>query len=276
MPRKKNRDFRKKAERISFMRRHRIAFRRATFALAAFMVVTVLFSGWRMWESGYAGKTWLLLAAKMENAEYRAAATLGLCLKNVYIRGEKYASAKEIMQAALLKKNQPIFAVNIRGVKSRIEELDWVESADVERQIPDSLHISITEKKPAAVWQHKGKFALVDDKGEVISREHIDEFPNLPQVVGDEANSDAGRILSALKSQPELAEKVAAIIRIGGRRWNLKLKNNVEILLPEDAGLEQSLTALAELDKRKQLLERKIKSVDLRLPDRVFIRQANG
>jgi len=257
------------------MRRHRIAFRRATFALAACTAVTVLFSGWRMWESGLAGKVWLVLDAKVENAEYRAAAVLGLSLKNVYIRGEKYASAKEIMQAANLKKNQPIFAINIRGVKSRIEELDWVDSADVERQIPDSLHISVTEKKPAAVWQNKGKFALVDAKGEVISVEHIDEFPNLPQVVGEEANSDAGRIISALKSQPELLGKVVAIVRVGGRRWNLKLKNNVEILLPEDANLEQSLAELAELDKQKQLLERKIKSVDLRLPDRVFIKQ-NG
>jgi len=276
MPRKKNRDFYKKAERISFMRRHRIAFRRAIFALAAFMAITVLFSGWRIWELGLAGKTLVALDGKVDNVEYRAAATLGLSLKNVYIQGEKYTSAKEIMQAALLKKNQPIFAVNIHEVKNRIEELDWVESADIERQIPDSLHINITEKKPAAVWQNKGKFALIDDKGEVISTKHIDEFPNLPQVVGEEANSDAGKILSYLKNQPDLAEKVEAIIRVGGRRWNLKLKNNVEILLPEDAGLEQSLAELAELDKKKQLFERKIKSVDLRLPDRVFIKEANG
>jgi cell division protein FtsQ len=57
---------------------------------------------------------------------------------------------------------------------------------------------------------------------------------------------------------------------ISDRRWNLRLRNGLDIRLPE-TGVEQALVTLAALDRDKKLLSRDIVAIDLRLPDRVTV-----
>jgi cell division protein FtsQ len=64
-------------------------------------------------------------------------------------------------------------------------------------------------------------------------------------------------------------------VLVAERRWNLHLKNGVEVLLPEDRP-EQALRILANLDRSKQLLSRDIVTVDLRLADRVTVRLSDA
>jgi len=68
---------------------------------------------------------------------------------------------------------------------------------------------------------------------------------------------------------------VRASVLIGERRWNLRLRNGLDIRLPE-RGIEQALDMLVALDRDKKLLTRDIVSVDLRLPDRVTVRLSDA
>ena len=58
---------------------------------------------------------------------------------------------------------------------------------------------------------------------------------------------------------------------MGDRRWNLKLKNGIDVRLSEQ-NAESGLNRLAGLDRDRKLLTRDITAVDLRLPDRVSVR----
>jgi cell division protein FtsQ len=62
-----------------------------------------------------------------------------------------------------------------------------------------------------------------------------------------------------------------AAVLVAERRWNIVLKNGVDIRLPQ-VDAEQALDTLVELDRDKKLLSRDIAVVDLRLPDRVTVR----
>ena len=55
----------------------------------------------------------------------------------------------------------------------------------------------------------------------------------------------------------------------------MHLKGGVEILLPESEP-EQALRVLIDLDRSDKLLSRDIVAVDLRLPDRVTVRQSDS
>ena len=59
-------------------------------------------------------------------------------------------------------------------------------------------------------------------------------------------------------------------MRIGARRWNLYLKNNIQILLPEN-NTSAAWGHLAQLNKKYKLLTQDLVSIDLRLSDRVII-----
>ena len=76
---------------------------------------------------------------------------------------------------------------------------------------------------------------------------------------------------TSIKLRDGLKERIAAIVRVGDRRWNLSLKNGTDVMLPE--GAEQAaLTRLMELQTQHQLLDRPLAVVDMRLPDRLVLR----
>jgi cell division protein FtsQ len=58
---------------------------------------------------------------------------------------------------------------------------------------------------------------------------------------------------------------------VAERRWNLRLKNGVDVRLPE-FDVARALDQLVGLDRDKKILSRDIVSIDLRLPDRVTVR----
>jgi cell division protein FtsQ len=94
-------------------------------------------------------------------------------------------------------------------------------------------------------------------------------------VVGDGAEHAAHDILDLLKRYPAIAKWVDASVLVAERRWNLHLKSGVEVLLPEREPAH-ALALLVELDRDKKLLSRDIVKVDLRLSDRVTVRQSDA
>jgi len=94
-------------------------------------------------------------------------------------------------------------------------------------------------------------------------------------MVGNGAERAGHDFLKLVKRYPELARRVDASVLVADRRWNLRLKDGIEVLLPEIAP-EHALQTLAELDRDKKLLARDIVTVDLRLPDRVTVRLSDG
>jgi len=64
---------------------------------------------------------------------------------------------------------------------------------------------------------------------------------------------------------------VRATVLVGERRWNLRLKNGIDVRLPE-TDIAPALERLVALDKEKNLTTRDIVAIDLRLADRVTVR----
>jgi len=58
---------------------------------------------------------------------------------------------------------------------------------------------------------------------------------------------------------------------VAERRWNLRLKNGIDIRLPESEP-ERALEALVALDRDKKLLSRDVAVIDMRVPDRATAR----
>jgi len=96
-------------------------------------------------------------------------------------------------------------------------------------------------------------------------------YPGLPLVVGEGAGKSAAQLFVQLKPFSDLTQDLIAAIRVGDRRWTLKLASGIDIMLPDD-NIAAALTSLAKLDQEHRLLKRDIAAVDLRLLDRVTVR----
>jgi cell division protein FtsQ len=94
-------------------------------------------------------------------------------------------------------------------------------------------------------------------------------------VVGKGAERAAPALIGLIDRFPSIADQVQAAVLVAERRWTLHLKNGVEVLLPEHEP-DRALAVLTDLDRSKQLLTRDITAVDLRLSDRVTVRQSDA
>ena len=196
---------------------------------------------------------------------------LGFRVNAVEVEGRERAAARDVLRALGVRRGMPIFAIDPAAAKARLEQVPWVRSVSVYRRLPDTLFIRMSEQKPLAFWQRGGSLVLIDEDGRPIAERNLSAYARLPVLVGDDAPANAAAIIRTMTSEPKLAVGVVAAVRIGGRRWNVEFKNGVFVALPEQDATG-AWHRLAVIEKNHRVLERRIELVDLRLPDRVYLR----
>jgi cell division protein FtsQ len=211
------------------------------------------------------------LEPKLAQDGISLAAKLGLVVGNIEVDGRAMTTKAAILRAVGATRGTPILAVSPSAAKAQLETLPWVRSAAVERQLPDTIHITIVERMPFAFWQRQGKLALIDRDGTVITDTGLDRFPGLIVLVGDDAPQNAAKLLEMIASEKTIANRVTAAVRVGGRRWRLHLDNGINVELPEE-NAAAAWKQLAELDRDSQILARNIEVIDMRLSDRLVVR----
>ena len=250
------------------IRRRRKLMRRALLgAISAVVLGAALGGTWYLERSGRLP----LIVAETESRIAAAGARLDLTVASVQVEGRLRADPQAILSALRVARGTPILGIDLDAAKTRLEAVPWIRSAAIERLLPDTLFVRVTERAPLALWQHGGKFDLIDQDGAVIANADPAAFPALLQVVGDGAPAAAADLLPLLGSEPSLRPHVAAAIRVGGRRWNIRLDNGIDVALPEN-GADRAWHRLAALERSDNLLQRNLQAIDLRLNDRVVLR----
>jgi cell division protein FtsQ len=199
----------------------------------------------------------------------------GFNVRRVLADGRDETSSGQILRAIDVRIGQPILSVDLKAARERLEELPWVEQATIERRLPDTLYVRLRESEPLALWQKQQRFFLVSRTGRVIDEPRIARFANLLVIVGPDAPAHVGELLELMSSQPALGQHVVAAVRVGGRRWNLRLDNGIDVKLPEADGVA-AWRELARLDREQGILARDLSVIDMRVPDRLIVRLAPG
>jgi cell division protein FtsQ len=200
-----------------------------------------------------------------------ATAFAGLRVTDVMIEGRQNTPEPLLLAALGVNKGDPILGFSVELARQRVETLSWVEHATVERRLPGTVVVNLQERRPFAIWQNQGKFQLIDRNGQVVDHQNVGEFRQLPLVVGAGAPVSAAVLIDALTDRPELQKRVVAAVRVGERRWNLRLNNGADVMLPEGHEIT-ALDRLMQLQQTHSLFDRPLAVIDLRLPDRLVLR----
>ena len=202
-------------------------------------------------------------------------AGLGFKVGAVRITGASPRARADILRASALYAGEPILGLDLKSLRARIEQVGWVKDARVARLLPGVVAISVTERKPAAVWQMNGKTRVVDAEGQVIPEADPAAFVMLPLVVGEGADEASTEILPLVRSRPRLMDRLEALVRVDGRRWDLRLKDGTLIELPAE-DQESALIQLDRLDQDQRILDLGLGRIDLRDPGSVVVRPRRG
>lgn len=205
----------------------------------------------------------------------RLGGAAGFEVETVVIEGREKTPEGMLRAALGVHRGDKLLGFSLEAARRRIEDLAWVQSATVERRLPGTVVVSLRERRPFAVWQNAGKFVLIDRQGQVVVEQDPAKdptaFATLPLVVGPGAPEGAAALLDLLAGEPALRSRVVAAVRVGERRWNLRLGNGADVLLPE-GNAAAAIGRLMELQASEQLLDRPVAAIDLRLGDRLVVR----
>jgi len=200
---------------------------------------------------------------------------MGMRIATVSLSGQRQVSREEIFAAAGVTDHSSLLFLDVADARAKLEAIPWIAEATVRKLYPDRLQITVTEREPFALWQQQGKVKVIAADGTVLSEKVEPRLASLSFVVGNGAAARARDFLAVLDKYPSIRDSVRASIYVAERRWNLKLKNGVDVRLPE-TNLEGALATLARLDREKNLLSRDITAVDLRLADRLTVRLSDA
>ncbi|MBX3487308.1 MAG: cell division protein FtsQ/DivIB [Candidatus Paracaedibacteraceae bacterium] len=241
--------------------------RRLAIASASATITTVGY----LLLAGYPGLWWDALTT----AAADKAGKVGFTLSEVYVYGRNNIESQRLLEQIQLKKGDSILKFSPDEIRDSIKQISWVKDVSVQRRLPDSIYISIEERVPIALWQHRQKHYLVDADGVIISDKNIQNYTHLPVVVGSDAPRHAPKLLTLLNQLPDFKKRVAAITWVGERRWNLLVDKTIEVKLPEkdpEGALKRLISVLANA----KIDFNQVKSIDLRHATQVSLRMTNA
>lgn len=217
---------------------------------------------------------WFMGLPAMANQEFAdLARKAGFEVRKVEVRGIERMDELPVYAIALGQHERAMPAVDLVKLRADLMQLGWVQDARISRRLPETLVIDIVERKPTAVWQNKGKLALIDGHGKVLQGIDLTAMPDLPLVVGPNANRQTAGLGQLMEAAPALKPMLAGATWVGNRRWDLRFQTGETLSLPE--GKAEAGTALvnfARMDGVNRLLGRGIVRFDMRDPDKFVLR----
>lgn len=216
-----------------------------------------------------------MIQAAIKDGADAAANAAGMRIAAVSLSGQRQVSREEIFAAAGVTDHSSLLFLDVADARAKLEAIPWIAEATVRKLYPDRLQITITEREAFALWQREGKVTAIAADGTVLSAKVEPRLASLPFVVGKGAAVKARDFLAVLDRYPSIRDQVRASILVADRRWNLRLKNGIDVRLP-DTNVDRALETLARLDREKHLLSRDIVAVDLRLADRLTVQLSDA
>ena len=206
----------------------------------------------------------------------KSASRAGFEVSKVRVTGVERMNEQLVYERVLAQRERPMPLVDLAEVRGSLLELPWVADARVSRQLPDTLKIDIVERVPHAVLRRPDRLVLVDAKGNELEPIAPAAAKGKLLVEGPGAQKQVGELDQLLDAAPALKPQIAAAEWVGNRRWNLTFKSGQMLALPEGEAGAPALVKFARLDGMHRLIGGKPIAIDMRVPDRVYLRCKDG
>ncbi|MBO4433157.1 MAG: FtsQ-type POTRA domain-containing protein [Clostridia bacterium] len=90
-------------------------------------------------------------------------------VKKVAASGSKLYSAQEIVSASGITDKTPLMTVSEGKITAKLQKkLPYIESVKINRTLPDSVKITVTDAKEAFAFKDKGKYFVISEKLRVL------------------------------------------------------------------------------------------------------------
>ncbi|PCJ10490.1 MAG: cell division protein FtsQ [Rhodobacteraceae bacterium] len=195
-------------------------------------------------------------------------------VKMIAIDGAGGDVADDIREVVSLRFPVSSFDLDVDQIRNVIEALDPVKSAGVRIRSGGVLQVDVVERHPVLVWRSRQGLALLDEAGiHVAELGRRSLHADLPLIAGDGADAHVDEALRLFSTARPLGHRLRGLVRIGERRWDVVLDRGQRIMLPAENPIS-ALERVIAVSEVRDLLERDIAAVDMRLAARATVRMS--
>jgi cell division protein FtsQ len=243
----------------------------ATYALGTIVCCAAMVTA-AAWMGGSLGA----FGQRMDNGFTVIMRSAGLAVKDVRVLGLDPVVQERALKLAAVRVGESMLSADPYAIKKRVETLEAVDKVKVLRMWPDQITIVADPRQPIALWENKGEWRVIDQRGRTFAEVDPKDFVQLPHIKGPEAASAAAGLLTLMADYPDLSIRMSSATRVGGRRWDVSFRGGADVALPEDDRLKEALGALNLLQARNRLLDLPVTHIDARHPERFALRPMPG
>jgi cell division protein FtsQ len=103
--------------------------------------------------------------------------------EQIEVNGNHIVSREAVLQQFVRDRGRSVLRVPLDSRRTALEEISWIESAMVQRILPNRIRVDLTERTPIAFLRNGTELALIDAHGVVLDRPHGEDL-QFPIVTG--------------------------------------------------------------------------------------------
>ncbi len=158
-----------------------------------------------------------------------ATASEQFALRTVTVAGEQHASEAEVLRLGGITLGTNLLTMDVGAIEHAIASHPWVKSAEARRELPNQLHVVVTEYRPVALLA-LGELYLVNEEAQPFKRIKATEVIDLPLITGIERDDFVGQREQSLGL---LRKAVAAADQYARSKANAQPLSEVHVTLDE-------------------------------------------
>lgn len=197
-----------------------------------------------------------------------------LAVDRVTVVGARHTTAREVARAAALDNDDNLLLLSTGDVARAVEELPWVKRAEVDRMLPGTVRVRITERRPAAILTLGAAAWTLDGRGRVLSEGRVGDLPVIGGVAAGAIRPgtvvEAAEVVHALRAfrrlPPGLRDRVVAIVAPTLERISFSLEDQTLIRYGAAERMAAKNSVLQALLDRLQEEGRAATYIDVRVP----------
>jgi cell division protein FtsQ len=88
----------------------------------------------------------------------------------VEVNGNRVVSREAILQPFYKDRGRSVLRIPLDSRRTEIEQIPWVQSASVQRILPNRIRVDVSERTPIAFVRNGNELALIDRDGVILDR----------------------------------------------------------------------------------------------------------
>lgn len=209
-------------------------------------------------------------------------------VEDIQVIGELHFLHREAIEATVRESiSGDYFTLDLNGLRQMLLQQPWVENVSIRRKWPAGLSVFIDEQVPVAFWNND---AYISDSGYIFRPAQIDRTLNLPALNGPAGqHKNVWKFMNVLYRQTILADYEVVRLELDERRaWSMVILANAGVAgasegktidvrlgrFDTEKRLQRFISLLPVLNSKKEFVENRIKTIDMRYPNGFAVHRA--